>query len=183
MSRVSNLRTHLEAYEPSAGERHAVAAVANLLETVTNPLSDETFIPGHVTASAFVLDKRHQRLLLIHHGKLLRWLQPGGHIDPGEDTMTAAIREVEEETGVMGVPLGSGIFDLDVHAIPAHGRQPPHIHYDVRFLLEATSDTLKHSDEVLGVRWVPFNEVPDLTSEESVLRPTGKIKRLFGWGR
>ena len=179
MSRVSNLRSHLKAYEPKRVEVEAVAAILNLLATVTNPLSDENYIPGHVTASAFVVDKRHQRLLLIHHAKLLRWLQPGGHVDPGEEAMTAALREVQEETGIVGVPLGSGIFDVDVHSIPEHGGRPPHLHYDVRFLLEATNENFSDSDEVLGVRWVPFNDVPKLTTELSVLRPTAKIKRLF----
>ncbi len=180
MSRVSDLRVHLEAYEPRGPEAQAVAAVLNLLATVTNPLSGDTYVPGHVTASAFVVDRSHRELLLIHHGKLHRWLQPGGHIDPGEDTMTAAIREVEEETGVVGVPLGSGVFDVDVHEIAEHGGRPPHLHYDVRFLLEATSNRLVHSDEVNDVRWVPFAEVSDLTKENSVLRPTAKIMRLFG---
>ncbi len=180
MSRVSSLRTHLEVYEPVSGEAHAVAAVLNLLATVDNPLSDENYIPGHVTASAFVVDRAQKRLLLIHHAKLDRWLQPGGHIDPGEDPMTAAIREVQEETGVDGVPLGSGIFDVDVHPIPAHGGRPPHIHYDVRFLLKATSDVLRDSDEVLGVKWVPFREVPSVVPEDSVRRATRKMERIFG---
>ncbi|MCP4965554.1 MAG: NUDIX hydrolase [bacterium] len=179
MNRVSDLRTHLEAYRSKRVEVEAVAATLNMLATVTNPLSDKNYIPGHVTASAFVIDKRHQRLVLIHHAKLERWLQPGGHIDPGEDSMTAALREVQEETGIVGVPLGSGIFDIDIHSIPAHGGRPSHLHYDVRFLVGATNETFSDSDEVLGVRWVAFNDVPQLTSEESVLRPTAKIKRLL----
>ena len=89
--------------------------------------------------------------------------------------LTAAIREVEEETGVVGVPLQGGIFDVDVHAIPAHGTRPAHTHFDVRFLLEAQGERLIDSDEVLGVRWVPFGEVPDLVTDQSVLRATSKV--------
>lgn len=142
-------------------------------------MSADHYVPGHVTASAFVVDREHRRLLLIHHGKLHLWLQPGGHVDPGEDVLTAAIREVQEETGVVGVPLHDGIFDVDVHPIPA-SRRPPHRHYDVRFLLEATSEDLMDSDEVLGVRWVPFDDVADLASDASVVRATAKLKVLFG---
>ncbi len=180
MSRVSDLRVHLEAYEARGPEAKTVAAVLDLLETAASPLADDNYVPGHVTASAFVIDKGHEMLLMIHHGKLHRWLQPGGHIDPGESALTAAIREVEEETGVVGVPLGSGVFDVDVHDIPAHGGRPPHLHYDVRFLLEATKNQLSNSAEVNDVRWVPLSDVSDLTTESSVLRPTAKIMRLFG---
>jgi 8-oxo-dGTP pyrophosphatase MutT (NUDIX family) len=138
-------------------------------------MSADFYTPGHITASGFVVDPSHSRLLLIHHGKLKTWLQPGGHVDPGEDVLTAAIREVEEETGVVGVPLQGGIFDVDVHAIPAHGTRPAHTHFDVRFLLEAQGERLIDSDEVLGVRWVPFGEVPDLVTDQSVLRATSKV--------
>lgn len=139
--------------------------------------SADHFNPGHVTASAFVLDQSRSRLLLIHHAKLGLWMQPGGHVDEGEEVLAAAIREVSEETGVTGVPIRAGIFDIDVHPIPAHGDQPAHRHFDVRFLLAATTEALVESDEVLGVRWVPFAEVRDVDTDQSVLRATAKLRR------
>ncbi len=179
MSRVSDLRTLLEAYDPESGEVESVAAILALLADDVDALSDDHYVPGHVTASAFVVDRGHSRVLLIHHGKLHLWLQPGGHVDPGEDILTAAIREVKEETGINATPLGGGLFDVDVHAIPANGGRPPHNHYDVRFLLEADNEDFSDSDEVLGVRWVAFDDVAKLADEISVLRPTAKLKRLF----
>lgn len=180
MSRVSSLRTLLEAYDPGPGEAGSVAATLDLIVAESDVFADDHYVPGHVTASAFVIDRSHTRLLLIHHRKLHLWLQPGGHVDPGEDVLTAAVREVQEETGVVGVPFADGLFDVDVHAIPANGGRPPHNHYDVRFLLEATGEDLFDSDEVLGVRWVPFADVSDLVSDGSVLRATAKLKALFG---
>jgi len=141
-------------------------------------MSADFFTPGHVTGSAFVLDRSHTRLLLIHHRKHDTWLQPGGHVDPGEDVLTAAIREVEEETGVVGVPIHGGLFDVDVHDIPAHGDRPAHTHFDVRFLLEARNEELMGSDEVLGVRWVPLDQVADLVTDPSVLRAMAKLRAL-----
>lgn len=179
VSRVSNLRTLLEAYAPEPGEIDSVAAVLALISAESHALSDDHYDPGHVTASAFVIDRSHTRLLLIHHGKLHLWLQPGGHVDAGEEVLAAAVREVEEETGIVAVPFHVGLFDVDVHAIPANGGRPPHNHYDVRFLLEATNEDFSDSDEVLGVRWVLFDDVPDLAADTSVLRPTAKLKRLF----
>lgn len=178
MSRVGALLELLEAYEPSQREADSIAAFFDLLFGDGDVMSDDFYTPGHITGSAFVVDGSHTRLLMIHHAKLGRWLQPGGHVDPGEDVLTAAIREVEEETGVTGVPLIDGIFDVDVHPIPAHSERPAHTHFDVRFLLEAQNEDLTDSDEVLGVRWIPFGEVPSLMTDESVLRAVEKLTAL-----
>jgi 8-oxo-dGTP pyrophosphatase MutT (NUDIX family) len=177
VSRVSALRELLEVYEPSVDEVESVKAILELIVKDDEVMSDDFYTPGHVTGSAFVVDPTHTRLLMIHHAKLGRWLQPGGHIDPGEDVLTAAVREVQEETGVVGLPLLDGIFDVDVHSIPAYRERPAHTHFDVRFLLEAQNEDLTDSDEVLGVRWVPFDEVPSLMTDESVLRATAKLTR------
>ncbi len=179
MSRVSSLRTLLDDFAPSLEEGDSVRAVRELISRDVPVMSADFYDPGHVTASAFVLDRTHQRLLLIHHGKLRTWLQPGGHVDPGEDVLTAAIREVEEETGVVAAPIIDGLFDVDVHAIPPSGDRPAHTHFDVRFLLEATHEHLVDSDEVLDVRWLPLDEVARLVTDRSVLRATSKLLERF----
>lgn len=180
MSRLADVQSLLEAYVAAPAEAESVAATLELISGDGEALSADHFVPGHVTASAFVVDATHSRLLLIHHGKLRLWLQPGGHVDDGEDVLTAAIREVEEETGVIGVPLRNGLFDVDVHPIPPSGGRPAHTHFDLRFLLEAASEGLVDSDEVLGVRWVSFDEVADIVTDQSVLRATEKLVSLFG---
>lgn len=179
-SPVSTLRSLLRTYDATTDEVEAVVAILELLDDGPRTFAADYFVPGHVTASAFVVDRTHSRLLLIHHRKLDRWMQPGGHVDAGEDVLTAAIREVQEETGVVATPLRSGIFDLDVHSIPAHGDQPAHRHYDVRFLLETTSDEVVLTDEVLGVRWVPFASVATMDTDGSVVRAAGKLRRNSG---
>ena len=67
---------------------------------------DRGIVSGHLTASAVVVSAEGDRVLLLHHRKLDRWLQPGGHGDPGETSAEAvALREAHEETGLCGLAL------------------------------------------------------------------------------
>lgn len=143
-------------------------------------------VPGHVTASAWIVAPDGARALLTHHRKLGRWLQLGGHVDGEPAVERAALREAEEESGLPGmccerwagpelVPL-----DLDVHPIPARGAEPAHDHWDVRFLLRAPAGPLVVSAESHDLRWCTPDEVAALTGEESVLRLLRKAQRLLG---
>jgi 8-oxo-dGTP pyrophosphatase MutT (NUDIX family) len=143
---------------------------------------ERTCRPGHITASAWVTTPSADRFVLVHHRKLDRWLQPGGHMDGDSDVTAAALREVVEETGLKHVTLAGGPesltpFDLDIHAIPARqdasGRliEDAHDHYDVRLLVIAKGDdALCVSDESHEVRWFSRAELLEATDEESVLR-------------
>src|SRR5437899_1557771 len=91
-------------------------------------------LPGHITGSSWIVNEDFTKVLLILHAKLGRWLQPGGHADGDEHVLNVAMREAEEETGLSKLTLlGPGIFDLDVHPIPARKDFAAHDHYDVRF--------------------------------------------------
>jgi 8-oxo-dGTP pyrophosphatase MutT (NUDIX family) len=114
--------------------------------------------------------------LLIHHAKLDRWLQPGGHADGDPDVLRVALREAQEESGLLNLaPVSPAIFDIDIHAIPARGSEPEHFHYDVRFLLEADRTApLVMNREAKDMAWVRLDEVTSLTNEWSVLRMVEK---------
>lgn len=110
--------------------------------------------PGHFTGSAWLVSADGKRVLLTHHRKLDRWLQLGGHADGDRDLARVALREAEEESGMAGLHLQDGIFDLDRHLIPARGEEPAHWHYDVRYVVRATSgETFALSDESLALAW------------------------------
>lgn len=176
--RLTHLRELLTAHEPAdALERDFRQRMLELSEVAGDPFSRTHYRPGHFTASAFVLSPDRRSLLLIHHGKLGRWLQPGGHVEPGDaDVIEAARREVIEETGVEGLALlGSGLLDVDVHVIPAHGEEPEHSHYDVRVLFAADGLESVAGEEVRGVRWVPLDAVDGVESDASVMRAVARL--------
>ena len=119
------------------------------------------FKPGHFTASAFVLFPERDALLMIYHRKLVRWLQPGGHIESGDASIEdAARREVFEETGVGDLRLvGSAPLRIDAHEIPHHGREPSHVHIDLGIGFLAVNPAIGPIAEVIDARWVPIDEL------------------------
>ncbi|MCO4760686.1 MAG: NUDIX hydrolase [Myxococcales bacterium] len=142
-----------------------------------NPFSRAHEVPGHFTASAFVLSPDEAQLLLIRHRKLRRWLQPGGHFEASDGSVDEATRrEITEETGIEAlVELGPGLFDVDIHKIPAHGSEPGHDHLDLRMAYRAQSWTLADTDEVDDVRWVALAEVANMETDASVLRAVARL--------
>ena len=95
------------------------------------------FVPGHFTASAFVVNHARTKTILIQHPKYHFWVQPGGHIEAGETPAQAGLREAQEETGLHQLTLHPALFDIDIHPIPAKGNEPAHEHFDLRFLVIA----------------------------------------------
>lgn len=130
---------------------------------------------GHLTGSAWIVDETFSHALLLHHGKLNKWLQPGGHIEDDAEMLAAAMREAREETGVAVRPHSPAIFDVDIHGIPARPNEPAHFHYDIRFWLIADKAApLVVTSESKDLAWVALQEIETLTQEESVLRMVRK---------
>ena len=137
---------------------------------------------GHITGSAWIVNRAGDRVLLTHHRKLGRWLQPGGHSDGTPGTLEVALREAREESGLDVRVLDEAIFDLDVHLIPARGCEPAHYHYDVRFLVQAMEERFRVSEESCALAWVPADRVGVFTNHESVLRMACKWQARRGGG-
>jgi 8-oxo-dGTP pyrophosphatase MutT (NUDIX family) len=132
--------------------------------------------PGHLTGSAWVVNRGRTRVFLVLHRKLGRWLNPGGHADGDGDLAAVGLREAQEESGLASVRLlSTEIYDFDRHWIPDHKGTPGHHHYDFRFLCEADDEEpLRISEESLELAWVSPAEAVARTPEPSMRRLVGK---------
>ncbi len=172
----------IAAYEPF-DEQEALhrQALLQLLRTASQPYSRTHFVPGHVTASCFVLDPGG-RLLLHHHRRLSRWLQMGGHLEPGEEPLDAALREAAEESGLRDLRLLlDGIADLDVHSIPEGSGEPEHRHFDVRYIAQTASphSIVIDAQESRELMWFTLDRAAVMMPGQESQRVIRKIRRLL----
>jgi 8-oxo-dGTP pyrophosphatase MutT (NUDIX family) len=139
---------------------------------------ERTLSIGHVTASGLIVDRKKNAVLLLHHKKLNRWLQPGGHCDGDSDTVAVAEKEVYEETGLALKVATPFIHDLDIHTIPSWQNTAEHEHYDVRYIFEYTSsDSFVKNHESNQLKWIELGELKNYDIEPSIVR---MINKAFG---
>lgn len=118
-------------------------------------------------------------VLLHHHRKIDQWTQLGGHSDDHWNTLEVAVKEAEEESGLKGFRvLSDEIFDIDMHEFPAMEEDPAHLHYDIRFLLQISSNLpLKKQDrESKDLAWIPLRKL--FSSDDYLLVRKISIKSL-----
>jgi 8-oxo-dGTP pyrophosphatase MutT (NUDIX family) len=146
---------------------------------------DRAIPEGHLTGSAIVVSADGARVLLLHHRKLDRWLQPGGHGDPGETAgEEVALREALEETGLSGLalhPAAPRPLDVDVHDIPARPGEPAHEHLDLRYLVVAPAGAAVAPDlaERHEIRWVRWDEAGALGPDHGLRRALAKARAML----
>jgi 8-oxo-dGTP pyrophosphatase MutT (NUDIX family) len=167
--------------DPGDGEAFkSCELVAMLLSCSPEPFSRHQFTPGHITCTGLVLAPDGLRVLLVHHGRLGRWLAPGGHVEPEDaEIWDGARREVIEETGVRlapePVPLLAG---ADVHGIPAKGPEPYHLHHDLLFAFRATLDEFRLSEESLAIAWCAPTEFDRYQVPANMRRAYARVREL-----
>ncbi len=127
---------------------------------------------GHFTSSAFVLNKERTKMLMIYHKIYNSWAWVGGHSDGDSDLLYVAMKEAKEETGIKNVtPISNDIYSLEIINVNGHEKRGKyvgsHVHLNVTYLLEADENEEIHikEDENSGVKWVPIDEVLNITSE------------------
>jgi 8-oxo-dGTP pyrophosphatase MutT (NUDIX family) len=174
------LLAELERYRPADSRERAMSEQVRAFVATQPACFERSLKIGHVTGSAWVVDRALEAVVLTHHRKLGRWLQLGGHADGDGDIRRVALREAREESGLQSiVPASDGIYDIDVHEIPARPEEPAHLHYDVRFAFFADRAARPvPSDESHEVAWVALRDLPRYGADASVLRLSAKTSTL-----
>jgi 8-oxo-dGTP pyrophosphatase MutT (NUDIX family) len=183
---VDDLRSALERYHPRDDEAADVDRLRRLVDD-GDPWSRGGAL--HATASALVVDPRGRRVLLRWHARMQRWLQVGGHADPGEtDPWAIATREAREETGLDDLePLLPSLERVPVHIVvvpvPASGAEPAHEHADIRYALATTHpDHSRAEAPDAALRWLGFDEARAETTELNLVEFLDRVERLMDDG-
>lgn len=122
-------------------------------------------VVGHFSATAFVVNKKRNKMAAVYHIITDGWTNPGGHADGEEDLLSVAIREVEEETGLKAKVLSEEPILISSNPVNSHIKRgkfvSSHLHFDVLYLMEA-DDSIPltfREEESKGVKWIPFDEI------------------------
>lgn len=176
----------LAAHQPSDEKETAdLRELRGFAVSLSEPFSRAQW-PAHFTGSAVVVTPTFDRVCLVLHAKLNRWLQPGGHAEAmdGGSMEATALREAREETGceVTLHPAAPRPLDVDVHVIPARKTEPQHRHLDVRYLVVAKDPAaLAHDpNESHGARWLTWAEALRRADEAPLARLLEKARRACG---
>jgi ADP-ribose pyrophosphatase YjhB (NUDIX family) len=114
---------------------------------------------GHVCATAWVLDAAADRTLLVRH-RSLGWVEPGGHVERGEDPGHAATRELREETGVESVPLLASPAVVHGGVFPERNGQPAHQHWNLGYLFVVDEAVELRAEDGAPVAWFDVASIP-----------------------
>ena len=177
---MASLRQLIENYCAGYPTEKTAQSILSFLQADKNPFSRKNF-HGHFTGSAWIVNPDKSKILMTHHKKIGKWVQLGGHADDEEDLLKVSLREAKEESGLNNfVILSKEIFDMDIHEVPSIGSEPKHLHYDIRFLLEANpEESIIVSDESYDVAWIELDKIQQINSEDSIIRMVKKTKTLY----
>lgn len=164
-----NLRKKIEEFIPfNEQEEKDKIQFLEFIDSFDDTLTRDNIF-GHFTASAFVVNKERNKMVVVYHIINDGWIYPGGHADGEEDLLKVAVREVEEETGLKVRVLDDNIYAIDSAPVKGHIKRgkyvSAHLHLDVIFIMEADDKIpLKYKeDESKGVKWISFSEVDNET--------------------
>lgn len=164
-----NLRKKIEEFIPfNEQEEKDKIQFLEFIDSFDDTLTRDNIF-GHFTASAFVVNKERNKMVVVYHIINDGWIYPGGHADGEEDLLKVAVREVEEETGLKVKVLDDNIYAIDSAPVKGHIKRgkyvSAHLHLDVIFIMEADDKiSLKYKeDESKGVKWISFSEADNET--------------------
>lgn len=167
------LQEQLEQYHPfNEQEECDKKVMLQLLKTQPDIFTRENEV-AHFTASSWLLNREHTKVLMIYHNIYHSWSWTGGHADGEEDLLAVAIKEAQEETGVKEIQtVDDTFFSIETLTVDGHEKRgryvPSHLHLNVTYLLEADeAEVLRiKPDENSGVKWFSLEEALEACSEQ-----------------
>lgn len=166
------IRENIEKYVPCCEQEQRDKAVILNFMAGNDDAFLRTNLVAHMTASAWVVNSTHDKVLMVYHNIYNSWSWTGGHADGDEDLLRVALRECREETGVQNVrPIREDIFSLEVLTVDGHEKRgeyvPSHLHLNVTYLLEADENEklCVCEGENSGVKWFSLDDALRASSE------------------
>jgi 8-oxo-dGTP pyrophosphatase MutT (NUDIX family) len=158
VAEVRGLLEQFDCGDDGEGEKSRELMFA-LLAWSPDPFSRHVYTPGHITCTGLVVNADSDRVLLVHHRRLDRWLLPGGHCEADDPAAAdVARREVLEETGAVLADVAPRLIGVDVHPIPPGRGEPLHLHHDLIFAFRAACLDTRCSEESRAVAWCRADE-------------------------
>ncbi len=166
------LEEQLKKYMPcNEQEERDKAVMLSLLETAPDIFSRENQV-AHFTASAWLVNREHTKVLMIYHNIYHSWSWTGGHADGEKNLLAVAQREAMEETGITDIkPVEEDIFSIEILTVDGHEKRgayvPSHLHLNVTYLLEADEEEILRikPDENSGVKWFTLSDAEKASCE------------------
>lgn len=169
---MKTLRKQVEMYQPyNQQEEKDRTQILKWIDSGMDILTRNN-TTAHLTASAWVVNPDHTKVLMVYHNIYDSWSWMGGHADGESDLLATAIREVKEESGIHDVrPLTEDIFSLEVLTVDGHVKRgeyvSSHLHLNITYLLEADDQQEVHmkEDENSGVKWFRLDDAVKASCE------------------
>lgn len=162
----------LKNYQPVNEQEHNDKAVMLLLLEKEPDIFSREHKTAHFTASAWLVNKEHTKVLMIYHNIYHSWSWTGGHADGEKDLLSVAMKEAKEETGVETLfPVAEEIFSIEILTVDGHRKSgnyvPSHLHLNITYLIEADETEVLRvkPDENSGVKWFSLEEALEKSTE------------------
>lgn len=170
-----NVRNQLTTYQPyNEQEAKEREVMVQYIDTFPNILTRENEF-AHFTASAWIVNHNHTKVLMAYHNIYQSWAWIGGHADGDPDLLHVALKETEEETGLKNIkPLSEEIFSLEILGVDGHVKKgkyvATHVHLNVTYLFEADEKELTRikPDENSAIQWIALDEAVEKSNEPNM---------------
>ncbi|PYF08522.1 NUDIX hydrolase [Ureibacillus chungkukjangi] len=182
-----NMRQQLEQYKPyNPQEEKDQKIILRYMDTFDNLFTRENEF-AHFTASAWLVNEEHTKVLMAYHNIYNSWSWVGGHADGDMDLLYVALKEAKEETGLENVrPISEEIYSIEILGVPAHVKKgkhvATHVHLNVTYLLEASESELTRikPDENSDIGWFELERAIEVSTEPEMKVVYQKLNEKLG---